>query len=235
MSQAREVTNLAAHSTGIHHDHPKGLAHQFLDLGQQTDTTTFGMWLFLAQEIMFFGGLFFTYSLYRSEMPESFAAASGHLDIFLGGFNTVVLILSSLTMALGVRSAQLGNNKRLLRWLFATFMLGNTFLLVKYFEYSSKFEHHLVPGYNFAWPVAGEAKGAEMFYCLYFAMTGMHALHMVVGGGLLIYFMRRAMKNHFHPHYYGPVEIMGLYWHFVDIVWIFLFPLLYLIGLHLHH
>jgi cytochrome c oxidase subunit 3 len=232
---------MAAHSTAHpdphQHEHPPGFAHQFEDIGQQLDSSVLGMWFFLAQEIMFFGGLFAGYSIYRSRMPSAFEAASNHLDIFLGGFNTVVLIASSLTMALAVRSAQLGNNSAIVRWLIATLILGSTFLGVKVIEYSAKFRDHLIPGYNFQWPDANLAAGAQMFYVFYFTMTGMHALHMVIGAGLLIFFISQARKRRYHAQYFGPIENMGLYWHFVDIVWIFLFPLLYLLGLGLgtHH
>jgi cytochrome c oxidase subunit 3 len=216
------------------HEHPLGLAHQFEDLHQQLDSSVLGMWVFLITEIMFFGGLFAGYAIYRSAAPEAFAAASHHLDITLGGFNTIVLIFSSLTMALAVRAAQLGNNKSIFNYLLATLVLGTVFLVVKAFEYHHKFVDHLVPGFTFQWADAATAQGAQMFYCFYFAMTGMHAIHMIIGAGLLIYFLIQARKSRYHSEYYGPVEIMGLYWHFVDIVWIFLFPLLYLIGLHLH-
>ncbi|MBM3814167.1 MAG: cytochrome c oxidase subunit 3 family protein [Acidimicrobiia bacterium] len=214
-----------------HSSHGSGLAHQFDDLDQQLDATTLGMWLFLAQEIMFFGGLFAAYTIYRNWHPEAFAEASHHLDIKLGGFNTVVLIFSSLTMALGVRAAQMGKNKAVFNYLFATFMLGNVFLVVKAFEYHHKWVEGLIPGPWFRFEGSTDP-AVQMFFNLYFAMTGMHALHMIIGGGLLIYFMVQARKNRYHEGYYGPVEIMGLYWHFVDIVWIFLFPLLYLLGLH---
>ena len=225
----------APHSAGDHGHpaQPSGFAHQFEDIGQQLDSTTLGMWVFLAQEIMFFGGLFCGYSIYRSLMPAGFEAASNHLNVYLGAANTVVLILSSLTMALAVRAAMLGNNPAIVRWLIGTLILGCTFLGVKVVEYSDKFEHHLVPGYNFAWPDAANAAGAQMFYVFYFTMTGMHALHMVIGAGLLLFFINKARKGTYHPQYFGPIENMGLYWHFVDIVWIFLFPLLYLLGFNL--
>ncbi|MBM3734383.1 MAG: cytochrome c oxidase subunit 3 family protein [Acidobacteria bacterium] len=190
------------------------------------------MWLFLITEILFFGGLFAGYALYRSHMPEGFQTASSHLNIFLGGFNTVVLIASSLTMAMAVRSCQLGDNPKTRNFLIATLFLGLVFLGVKVIEYGEKIEHHLVPGPNFDTSIPF-AQGQQMFYNFYFAMTGMHALHMIIGSGLLIYFIVRAHQGRYHSNYFGPVEIMGLYWHFVDIVWIFLFPLLYLLGLHL--
>ena len=232
-------TNPSQSAGGDHHAQPSGFAHQFEDIGQQLDATTLGMWVFLAQEIMFFGGLFCGYSVYRSLMPAGFETASNHLNVYLGAANTIVLILSSLTMALAVRSAMLGNNPAIVRWLIGTLILGCTFLGVKVVEYSDKFAHHLVPGYNFQWPDAATAGGAQMFYVFYFTMTGMHALHMVVGAGLLLFFIYRAHKGTYHPQYFGPIENMGLYWHFVDIVWIFLFPLLYLLGFNLppggHH
>jgi len=213
--------------------HSSALAHQFDSLEQQKESSTLGMWLFLAQEILFFGGLFVTYLMYRWRDPQAFAAGSHELDITLGSLNTVVLIGSSLTMALAVWSAQTDRQKPMLRWLGATGFLGLVFLVVKYFEYSAKWHHHLIPGssFHFAGPV-GER--AELFFSLYFAMTGMHALHMIVGIGVLIWIFKRARAGEFGSHYYNPVENFGLYWHFVDIIWIFLFPLLYLIGRHYH-
>ena len=213
---------MAEHST-------TALAHQFDDLPQQLDASTFGMWIFLVTEVMFFGGIFAGYAVYRSAYPEAFAAGSLRLDIVLGGFNTVVLIASSLTMALAVRCAQLGDNRGTARLLIMTLVLGTVFLVVKVFEYHHKYVEHLVPGasFHFEGPLAREV---QMMFCFYFVLTGMHALHMVVGAGLLIYFIVQARAQRYSPSYYGPVEIMGLYWHFVDIVWIFLFPLLYLIG-----
>jgi len=191
------------------------------------------MWFFLVQEIMFFGGLFMTYLLYRWRDPEAFAAGSHELDITLGAINTVVLIASSLTMAMAVHSAQTSRRKPLVGFLVATGTLGFAFLVIKYFEYSAKWHHHLIPGPSFHF---GGAIGdrAEMFFALYFAMTGMHALHMIVGIGLLVWILRDSIRGRFDASYYNPVENFGLYWHFVDIVWIFLFPLLYLIGRHYH-
>jgi cytochrome c oxidase subunit 3 len=209
------------------------LAHQFDTLEQQKESSTLGMWLFLSQEMLFFGGLFMTYMLYRWRDSEAFAAGSATLDIKLGLVNTVVLIASSLTMAMGVHSAQTDKPKQLVRWLVATGGLGLVFLVIKYFEYAAKFEHHLVPGasFHFEGPIGGRA---ELFFALYFAMTGMHALHMVIGVAVLAWILKRARAGEFGSRYYNPVECFGLYWHFVDIVWIFLFPLLYLIGRHYH-
>jgi cytochrome c oxidase subunit 3 len=217
----------------VSHSEHTALAHHFDSLEQQKEASTLGMWLFLVQEVMFFGGLFMCYLLYRWKDSEAFAAGSHELSITLGGFNTVVLIASSLTMALGVRAVQQGRQKALVSWLVATGTLGLVFLVVKYFEYKEKWDHHLIPGpdFHFAGPVGDRA---HAFFALYFAMTGMHALHMVIGVGVLAWLLRKCLKGQFGAHYYNPVENFGLYWHFVDIVWIFLFPLLYLIGRHYH-
>jgi cytochrome c oxidase subunit 3 len=207
-------------------------AHHFDDALQQRDASTLGMWIFLVTEVMFFGGLFTAYVTYRALYPDAFAHASHHLDVYLGTFNTAVLITSSLTMALAVHAADVGRRGRLLLMLGATFVLGAVFLVVKAFEYAEKFAHHLVPGPTFAWEHAAEAPHVQLFYSLYFAMTGLHALHMVIGLGILTWLIRGARRGRFGPAYATPVEVSGLYWHFVDIVWIFLFPLLYLIGRH---
>ena len=187
------------------------------------------MWLFLVTEIMFFGGLFTAYMVYRMWYPVAWAEASQKLNVYMGGGNTIVLIGSSLTMALAVRCAQLGQNKAVVRWLILTMVLGLTFLVVKFFEYKAKFEHHLVPGPHFD-PTLEQ--GVQIFFSLYFMMTGIHALHMVIGLGIMLYILIQAMKGTYDADYFAPVEVSGLYWHFVDIVWIFLFPLLYLLGAH---
>ncbi|TAH37482.1 MAG: cytochrome c oxidase subunit 3 family protein [Planctomycetota bacterium] len=190
------------------------------------------MWLFLAQEILFFGGLFLTYAVYRSLYPEAYAAASHELDITLGGINTAVLITSSLTMAMAVHSAHAGRRKAILGWLVATLALGGAFLGIKAVEYAAKFEHHLFPGPHFQFPDPALAAPARIYYSLYFAMTGMHALHMVIGFGILLWLIWLTARGRITAQRAAPVEMTGLYWHFVDIVWIFLFPLLYLIGRH---
>jgi cytochrome c oxidase subunit 3 len=213
--------------------HSTALAHQFDSLEQQKQSSTLGMWLFLVQEVLFFGGLFLTYMLFRWRDATAFAAGSAELDITLGAVNTVILIASSLTMAMAVWSAQTDRTRYLVRYLIATGGLGLAFLVVKYFEYSAKWHHHLIPGagFEFADPIGSRA---EVFFSLYFVMTGMHALHMVVGVAVLVWILKRSRAGEFGSHYYNPVECFGLYWHFVDIVWIFLFPLLYLIGRHYH-
>jgi cytochrome c oxidase subunit 3 len=220
---------LAEHSTAL--EHSSALAHQFDDLVQQKEASTLGMWIFLVTEVMFFGGMFTGYAVYRFRFHDAFMAASDKLNLIQGAINTVVLILSSFTMAMGVHSAQVNKRKALMWWLVLTMVLGGTFLGIKYFEYSDKFHHHLVPGQHFAFD-GPHGKNAELFFSFYFSMTGFHALHMVIGIGLLLWILWKAQKGEFGPGYYNPVENMGLYWHFVDIVWIFLFPLLYLVGHH---
>lgn len=219
-------------------EHASALAHQFDDLDQQFEASTLGMWVFLVQEILFFGGLFLAYSIYRLQYPQAFEAASRLLDYKLGALNTAVLICSSLTMALAVRSAQLGQRRALVNYLLMTIALGAVFLGVKVVEYGDKFEHHLVPGPHFALSahephlIGIDPQHVQLFFSLYFAMTGMHALHMVIGIGILAVLVVMAWRGRFSEEYYTPVDIVGLYWHFVDIVWIFLFPLLYLISRH---
>jgi cytochrome c oxidase subunit 3 len=216
------------HDDAHAHHHPD-LQHHFDTLEQQHEAATLGMWLFLITEVLFFGGLFLAYMLYRVWYPAAWAEGSLELNVLLGGINTVVLIGSSLTMALAVRASQTGFQRATVVWLLGTMALGLTFLVIKYFEYAEKFHHHLVPGAHFQFP-GTEAGQVELFFSLYFAMTGMHALHMIIGGGLLVWYIVLAAKGRFTPEYSHPVELFGLYWHFVDIVWIFLFPLLYLLG-----
>jgi len=292
------------------HYHPPGLQHQFDDMGQQMDSVTIGMWTFLAQEIMFFGGLFTVYLVFRSRFPMAFAAGSNILDAFWGWLNTLVLIVSSLTMALTVYFAQKGNRNMQVLMIVLTMCFGMVFLGVKAIEYTDKYEHGHIPvdGWNRVVPegehsaeeavgalpfetkvsAAEEAGGEEhhpnprgefqlagkdlamaqellahaqkedfltesekvgyfsagevdmqkfqgkvqIFFWIYFVMTGLHALHMIVGLGIMLWLLYKAWKSTFSADFYSPVEISGLYWHFVDIVWIFLFPLLYLLGRH---
>ncbi|MFA6109340.1 MAG: cytochrome c oxidase subunit 3 family protein [Candidatus Latescibacterota bacterium] len=210
--------------------HLPATAHQFESREQQHQTATLGMWAFLVQEILFFGGLFGGYAVYRARYFEAFVRGSNHLDLALGALNTGVLIASSLTMAMAVHAAQTGR-RRIVGWLLATILLGSVFLGVKAVEYSHKYHQGLVPGAGFVTDtrLAGQEK---IFFSFYFVMTGMHALHMVVGIGLMLWLIAQARRGRFSPVYHTPVELAGLYWHFVDIVWIFLFPLLYLVGRH---
>ena len=216
-----------------HHSQVPGLAHHFDTLDQQTEATTLGMWVFLVTEVLFFGGLFLLYTVYRSLYPDAFAVASHELDITLGTINTAVLITSSLTMALAVHAAQLGERKTLMIFLALTMLLGGVFLGIKSLEYYHKFVEHHVPGPSFQFE-KDYFRHAQIFFSLYFMMTGLHALHMVIGFGIMLWMFVWAWNGTITKEYYSPIEISGLYWHFVDIVWIFLFPLLYLVGRHLH-
>jgi cytochrome c oxidase subunit 3 len=213
-------------------------AHQFDDLAQQHEAASLGMWVFIATELLFFGGLFVTYAIYRTWYPESFAAASHELDLVLGAINTSVLLISSLTMALAVHGAQIGSRRSQVAFLLVTILLGLTFLGIKGVEYYQKIVEGHVPGAGFHMDLgqgqadAAQTGHAEIFFSLYFVMTGLHALHMVVGVGVLLVMVYWARQGKFVPQYYSPLETSGLYWHFVDIIWIFLFPLLYLIGRH---
>ncbi|MCY7377149.1 MAG: cytochrome c oxidase subunit 3 family protein [Pyrinomonadaceae bacterium] len=308
---------MATHApTHAHEYHPPGLQHQFEDMRQQQESASIGMWMFLVQEIMFFGGLFTVYLVFRSRYPMAFAAGSNHLDAFYGGLNTLVLIVSSLTMALAVRAAQMGQRNLQVFLLILTMFFGTVFLGVKAIEYVAKYHEGIVPvaGLNLktskeltdsdehsgtaSVPVGRQdpneslstAKGEEpgghkkyvnlrgdfiwndvslvvqaqqgnyltdaekigyfangeispakfrdkvqIFFWIYFVMTGLHALHMIIGLGIMTWLTWKAWRGTFSADYYAPVEITGLYWHFVDIVWIFLFPLLYLLGRHFLH
>ena len=211
------------------------LREQFDTAEQQRDASTLGMWIFLITEVMFFGGMFLAYSIYRGKYPDVFAVASSSLNVYIGAANTVVLLCSSFTMVMAVRASQLGKRSGIIFWLILTLILGMTFLGVKAFEWNEKFEMHHVPGMaGFHLDGVGTMQGpASIFFSLYFAMTGLHAMHMVVGVGILTMLIFQAKAGKFSAAYWTPVDISGLYWHFVDIVWIFLFPLLYLIDRHL--
>ncbi len=244
------------------------LSHHFDDLGQQHDTTNLGMWAFLATEVMFFGGLFAAYAVYRSMNPEAFGAASRHLNVPLGAINTAVLLCSSLTMALAVHAAQHRRTRQVVRFLVATAVLGAGFLGIKAYEWHVDAREGLVPGAGFNWeeaearrgkhdesakarPLAGlesnretaepqlypgeeapsvtPAGKAQLFFVLYFAMTGLHAFHMVVGIILVGLVATLAGRGWFSGGGVSQIEVTGLYWHFIDVVWVFLYPLLYLI------
>jgi len=226
---------VAIHPPGHGHTpHHPYLQHHFDNMEQQAEASTLGMWTFLVTEIMFFGGLFMAYLVYRWQSPLGFQEASHHLNIYWGAANTAILIVSSLTMAFAVRAAQTSQPVRTqVGWLLATMGFGAAFLGIKAIEYTDKFRDHIVPGPNFQWEGL-YPKPAEQFYSLYFAMTGLHALHMIIGLGIMAVITWMASRKTFDSEYYTPVEVAGLYWHFVDIVWIFLFPLLYLIGRHYH-
>jgi cytochrome c oxidase subunit 3 len=256
----------AARADHAHDAHPPRLAHHFESYDQQRESASLGVWIFLVTEIMFFGGLFTAYILYRSKYPEAFIAGSHQLDVMLGTINTAVLICSSLTMAMAVRSAQLGKGKAIAGFLVATIILGSAFLGIKATEYHHKYVEHLIPGDDFHLEashiptnhgkpvtsdlptgIVGESRAdvalptatpqdiqahTQLFFFLYFGMTGLHAFHMIIGVGLLAWLIRPSLQGRFDANNHNYVEGIGLYWHFVDIVWIFLFPLLYLVGRH---
>ena len=259
------MSNAVAHADHPAHAHHPALQHHFDTMAQQKEAAVIGMWVFLLTEILFFGGLFTAYMIYRVWYFDAFAEASRRLSLFWGGLNTAVLIGSSLTMALAVRAAQTNNRKWTVNWLILTMILGCVFLGVKVIEYQDKFAQHEVPGVSYDWMYHerhlaaeggehGAAAGAtapagehrelsltpeqlqrttQIYFSLYFTMTGLHALHMIIGVGLMLVITWMAHKGRFDAEYYTPVEMSGLYWHFVDIVWIFLFPLLYLVERHM--
>lgn len=218
------------------------LQHHFDTPVQQFDTAKLGMWLFLGQEVLFFSGLFVAYGVFRVNNPEAFVAGSAQLDRIIGGFNTCVLLVSSFAAAMAVRSAQLGEQKKTGWYLLATIVCAFGFLLVKYFEWGAKFEHGLLPGDYFhphleavkAW-IPGQTEVHELpakthvFFGIYFVLTGLHGVHVAIGIGVLSWIWLRNQRGEFNKEYWTPVDIAALYWHLVDLVWIYLFPLLYLI------
>jgi len=222
-----------SHSTEAAAVHHAELQAPYRDLDQQRETATLGMFVFLLTELMMFGGLFCAYLVYRTLYFPSFLEASRHMDLTIGAVNTAVLICSSLTMALGVQAAQQGRRKTIVLCLLLTLLFGGAFLVLKGVEYHHHWAVHEVPGINFevssSVPLVDVGK-VQLFFVLYFIMTGLHALHMLIGLGLVTWITIEAGKGRYTPEYHNPVENVGLYWHFVDLVWIYLFPLLYLIS-----
>ena len=225
------------------HAHPSFLAHHFDTPAQQFDAAKLGMWAFLGQELLFFSGLFVAYGVFRSWHPEAFAAASHQLNKTMGTVNTIVLLFSSLTAALAVRAAQRGEKDKTTLLLVATIVCACIFLGVKYFEYEHKFHLGLLPGKWYGVPrsfpdgalLQGEEvpllpAGASTFFSLYFVMTAVHAIHIIVGIGVLTWILKRNLRGEFSKEFFTPVDNVALYWHLVDLVWIYLFPLLYLID-----
>src|ERR1700690_1878899 len=228
-----------------HGDHPKWLQHHWDTPAQQFDAAKIGMWAFLGQELLFFSGLFVAYAIYRTWYGDAFSAGSHELNRTMGAANTCVLLFSSLTAALGVRSSQLGKKNETSLWIVLTIACAFIFLIVKYFEYTAKFHHGLLPGNFFGpprdmltfEPLAGAHSPAEelpahthVFFSLYFVLTGIHALHVIIGIGVWIWILKRNLRGDFSKRYFTPVDITALYWHLVDLVWIYLFPMMYLID-----
>jgi len=209
------------------------LREQFSTPVQQRETATFGMWIFIMTEVMLFGGLFLAFTVYRLSYPQAFIAGSADMNITLGAVNTAVLICSSFTMALAVFNAEIGHRRLLSVFIILTMILGFVFIGIKFTEYYQHYQDHHAPGvwFNYA---GAEGGHVEMFFVLYFLMTGLHAAHMFVGEGILTAMLIRNTAGSFTAEYHTPVELTGLYWHFVDIIWVFLFALFYVEGLHLH-
>ncbi|HEY5895375.1 MAG TPA: cytochrome c oxidase subunit 3 [Chthoniobacterales bacterium] len=205
------------------------LAHQFEEPAQQQEAATLGMWIFLATEVLLFGGLFLAYIVYRDQAPQAFAAASGKTMLVAGTINTAVLLVSSYFVANAVHLTTLGRRKVVVVLLLAAVLLAAVFLVIKGFEYHHKIEEGLFPGMNFHFP-GGQARGAQMFFVLYFTMTGLHALHVAVGAAILAVCAGKVLLSPDPARLATMVDVSGLYWHFVDIVWVFLFPLFYLIS-----
>lgn len=202
--------------------------HHFDNAAQAFESSKMGVWLFLVTEILLFGGLFVVYIMYRAMYPEMFHEAHHHLNRVLGAVNTVVLICSSFTMAMAVGATQRNDTNRANQYLLITLFCAFLFMVVKYVEYTHKFHEGLLPGAFFSFESAEHPKIA-LFFSLYFMMTGLHGIHVLVGMGLILWCLIRSNKGHFGSDYYTPVEMTGIYWHLVDLIWIYLFPLLYLI------
>jgi cytochrome c oxidase subunit III len=247
-SETAVATEPHSHEGDDHHAHPDFLQHHFDTPEQQFDAAKLGMWVFICTEILMFGGLFVAYGIFRAQEPQIFFKAHEHLDRVMGAINTVVLLFSSLTAALAVRSSQLGKRGQTSLYLVITLLCAGVFLVVKYFEYSHKIHDGLLPGRCFghpgfgdkclesSWgtvnplPVHGLPPRASMFFALYFMMTGLHGIHVVVGMSILGWVLYKNMQGKITSEYFTPVDIGALYWHLVDLVWIYLFPLLYLVG-----
>jgi cytochrome c oxidase subunit III len=214
----------------LYNRHPGRVLHpdiQYATLEQQDETAQLGIWVFLATELLFFGALLLGYTVLRKAYPAGFAEAGRDTKVLIGTVNTAVLLTSSATMAWAVHTAELGRRRLLAGLLAATAALGLVFMALKGVEYAQEYREHLVPGVNFD-PARGPA--VELFYFLYFTLTGLHAIHLTVGIALVLFLAARAWRGGFSPAHYTPVEVTGLYWHFVDFVWIFLYPLIYLNG-----
>jgi cytochrome c oxidase subunit 3 len=238
--------SISDHPVAHEHVHDPYLRHHFETIEQQHEASSFGMWLFLLTEFMLFGGMFMAYMVYRNWYYPAFVAGSHQLSIVAGTINTLILITSSMTMALAVHAARMRQQTALVRLLITTIFLGVVFLGVKATEWHKEWVDHHVPGINFSIeefvnPPTGShekplpvdlAERTQVYFSLYFAMTGMHALHMIIGVGLLSFLAFRATQGAYTQGYFSSLENIGLYWHFIDIVWTFLFPLLYLVNRH---
>lgn len=234
MSQTHDAAlDAHGHAHDGHHDHHPFHQHHFATMEQQFDASKIGMWLFLATEILLFGGLFVGYGIMQAKHPEAFIAGHHHLDWKLGALNTCFLLISSFTMVMAVYASatnKAGEKKgQILGYLGVTLAFAAGFMVVKYFEYSHKIHDGLLPGKFFTYTGADVVPNMFMFFSFYFMMTGLHGFHVLGGMGAIAYLMFRASKGDYTSSYYTPVDLIGLYWHLVDLIWIYLFPLLYLL------
>lgn len=231
-AQTHQPAGLHRDEAQAHAEHHERFQHHFVSMDQQFSSAKLGMWLFLITEILLFSGMFVAYAVYKVWYPETFAVASTATDWQLGALNTLVLLTSSLTVALSIHYIQKNNQRMSIAMLGSTLALAGVFLVVKYFEYTDKFDHGLFPGSAFS-PAADYAAFdipyAAQYFSIYFVMTGIHGFHVLIGMGLFTWLLWKAWNGAFSSEWYTPVELSGLYWHLVDIIWIFLFPLLYLI------
>ena len=232
MSTSTHDLHSGGHGGHAEH-HNKFHQHHFTTMEQQFDTAKIGMWLFIATEILLFGGLFVGFGMMQNRYPAEFIEAHGHLDVRQGALNTIVLLISSWTMVMAVHSASTNNTKKIVSYLWMTIACACIFLVVKYFEYEHKFHDGLLPGYFYTHGAEDLVKGTHgqaTFFAFYFMMTGLHGIHILVGIGFLLWLVMRAKRGDFNHEYYTPVDLVGLYWHVVDMIWIYLFPLYYLIS-----
>ena len=231
---ATETAPAPTETDAEHDHHPAHLEHHFVSSEQQFDSAKLGMWVFLITEVLLFSGMFVAYAVYRQWNPGAFAEASGTLDQIFGAVNTVVLLTSSLTVALSIHNIKQDKVKRCIYYLLSTLALAGVFMVIKYFEYTAKFEHGVFPGAAFDphgahYEHLAGMDAAALFFSIYFVMTGIHGIHVLAGMIVIGTIAFMAWRGSFSSEWYTPVELTGLYWHLVDIVWIFLFPLLYLI------
>ncbi len=219
----------ATHTTSADHGHSPFLQHHFRDMDQQFNTAKIGMWLFLVTEILMFGGLFIGYGIMHASHPQAFLAAHHHLDRTLGAINTIVLLFSSFTMVMAIWAAQTSRKGLVILFLVITLLCAATFMGIKYSEYSHKFHEGLLPGKYYTHE-GDTVPGQFLFFSFYFMMTGLHGIHVLLGMVVISWLIFRAVRGDFGPGYYGPLDVTGLYWHLVDLIWIYLFPLMYLIS-----
>jgi len=229
MPQEKSNMSTVTPSAPAEQEHSKFLQHHFREMSQQFDASKIGMWLFLVTEVLLFGGLFVGYGIMHAKHPEAFMAAHHHLDKVMGAVNTIVLLFSSFTMVMAVWAAQTNRRKLTILFLVLTLLCACAFMGIKYVEYSHKFHDGLLPGKYYTHQ-GDKVPGQFMFFSFYFMMTGLHGIHVLIGMAAILWILFRTIRGDFSSEYYGPVDLTGLYWHLVDLIWIYLFPLMYLIS-----